>query len=270
MKARARGRGTGGRARAAGARAGGGRATARARVMRRFIRGKVQAGVRWKTSSRSTRGWISGMSWAAEQPVPMTATRSPVRSWSWFQRAEWKRVPAKRLEAGDVRQGRVAERAHPGDEDLRLDVTRGGLDRPALARVVPVGAGHLVAEADARRDVVLVGAAPDVGPDLLLGGVDVAPVRVRRERVRVEVRLDVDRAARIAVVAPRAPEVLRALEDLEVVDAGLPQADRHAEPGKPGADDGDPHKRSLSAAVTAEAAGGSARRTGARRARRGS
>ncbi len=64
-------------------------------MIRRLRRGKVQAGVRWKTSSRFTRGWISGMSWAAEQPVPITATRSPARSCAWSQRAEWKQAPPK-------------------------------------------------------------------------------------------------------------------------------------------------------------------------------
>jgi hypothetical protein len=32
--------------------------------------------------------------------VPITATRSPLRSWSWFQRAEWKTVPAKSRNPG--------------------------------------------------------------------------------------------------------------------------------------------------------------------------
>ena len=31
----------------------------------------------------------------AEAPVPMTATRSPVRSWSWSHWALWKIVPGK-------------------------------------------------------------------------------------------------------------------------------------------------------------------------------
>ena len=87
----------------------------------------------------------------------------------------------KALDAGDVRQCRMAERSHPGDQDLGLDFAGGRLDRPELARLVPGGAGHLVSEADARGDVVFVCAAADVGPDLLLGRVDMAPIRVRRE-----------------------------------------------------------------------------------------
>jgi hypothetical protein len=45
-------------------------------------------------------GWIWGTNWMAEAPVPMTATRSPVRSWSWRQREEWNVVPANRSSPG--------------------------------------------------------------------------------------------------------------------------------------------------------------------------
>ena len=55
----------------------------------------IHGGVRWKTCIRPTSGWILGTNWIAEAPVPITATRSPARSWSWSQRAEWKVVPAK-------------------------------------------------------------------------------------------------------------------------------------------------------------------------------
>ena len=38
---------------------------------------------------------ISGTIWMEEAPVPITATRLPVRSESWFHRAEWKTSPWK-------------------------------------------------------------------------------------------------------------------------------------------------------------------------------
>jgi hypothetical protein len=38
---------------------------------------------------------MAGTIWMAEAPVPMTATRLPVRSASWFQREEWKISPLK-------------------------------------------------------------------------------------------------------------------------------------------------------------------------------
>ena len=56
----------------------------------------TQGAERWKTCSRATFGWIAGTNWIAEAPVPTLATRSPVRSWSWSQRAEWKTLPSKR------------------------------------------------------------------------------------------------------------------------------------------------------------------------------
>jgi hypothetical protein len=51
--------------------------------------------VRWNTCSLPTLGWISGTNWIAEAPVPITATRSPVRSCSWSHSAEWNAVPSK-------------------------------------------------------------------------------------------------------------------------------------------------------------------------------
>jgi hypothetical protein len=55
---------------------------------------------RWKRSRWPTVPTISGTNWTAEAPVPITATRRPVRSWSWFQRAEWKVVPSKESRPG--------------------------------------------------------------------------------------------------------------------------------------------------------------------------
>jgi hypothetical protein len=63
--------------------------------MRRLARGNVHPGVRWKTNRWPTFGWISGMNWAADDPVPMAATRWPVRSCPWSHRAEWKQWPVK-------------------------------------------------------------------------------------------------------------------------------------------------------------------------------
>lgn len=58
--------------------------------------------MRWKSVNSCTCGWIFGTNWIADAPVPMTATRSPVRSWSWRQRAEWKVVPSKVSSPGSV------------------------------------------------------------------------------------------------------------------------------------------------------------------------
>ncbi len=61
--------------------------------MRWSKRGITQGAVRWNRCSRPTIGWIRGTNWIEEAPVPMTATRSPTRSWPWSHRAEWKLVP---------------------------------------------------------------------------------------------------------------------------------------------------------------------------------
>jgi hypothetical protein len=57
--------------------------------------GITHGAVRWKTWSLPTLGWISGTNWIAEAPVPITATRSPVRSCSQSHWAEWNAVPSK-------------------------------------------------------------------------------------------------------------------------------------------------------------------------------
>ena len=68
--------------------------------------------MRWKTCSWATSGWIAGTSWIADAPVPITATRSPRRSWPWSQRAEWNVVPANDPRPG--RSGRLGSVSGPG------------------------------------------------------------------------------------------------------------------------------------------------------------
>ena len=48
--------------------------------IRKSVRGITHGGVRWKTSTCAVFGAISGISWIAEAPVPITATRLPARS----------------------------------------------------------------------------------------------------------------------------------------------------------------------------------------------
>ena len=49
--------------------------------------------MRWSAYSRSTFGAIAGTYWIADAPVPTLATRLPVRSTLWSQRAEWNSSP---------------------------------------------------------------------------------------------------------------------------------------------------------------------------------
>src|SRR6185369_8862110 len=97
----------------------------------------------------------------------------------------------------------------------------------------------VVVQAQVRAHAEAIGAALQVGVDLRGGRVDVAPVGVGREGERVEVRLHVARAAGVRVVAPDAADVAGALEDEEVVDARLQEADGEAEAAEAAAGDGD-------------------------------
>ena len=51
-----------------------------ASVNGRSGRGTIHGAVRWKTVSREVRAAIWGTNWIADAPVPITATRLPVRS----------------------------------------------------------------------------------------------------------------------------------------------------------------------------------------------
>ena len=69
--------------------------------------------------------------------MPISATRLPVRSASWFQRAEWNELAAERLDALDVGQRRLAQRADGADEDVGREGAVGGVDQPPAGGVVP-------------------------------------------------------------------------------------------------------------------------------------
>ena len=118
---------------------------------------------------RATFGWIAGTNWIAEAPVPMTATRLPARSCAWSQRAEWKALPSKVLDAGQGGDGGLAQRADRSDEDVGGEGAVARLEAPPLRVVVPGGLAHLVIEAHVRQDAEALGARAQVGPDLGLG-----------------------------------------------------------------------------------------------------
>ena len=61
----------------------------------RSLCGTIHGGVRMNTLRLETSGWMLGTVWTAEAPVPMTATRSPVTSWSSSQAAVWNAAPLK-------------------------------------------------------------------------------------------------------------------------------------------------------------------------------
>ena len=82
------------------------------------------------------------MNCTALAALPITATVSPVRSWSSSQRAEWKIVPAEPVETGDVGRHRGAEHAERAHHHLGLDLLA-GFDGQAPDRTVVVPARGL-------------------------------------------------------------------------------------------------------------------------------
>ena len=81
----------------------------------------------------------AGTNWIAEAPVPTTATRWPVRSWSWCHARRVERRALEVVEAGDV--GEVGSLSGPGRRDSTSAVTVPARSRVArAARRRPSGA----------------------------------------------------------------------------------------------------------------------------------
>ena len=83
----------------------------------------------------------------------------------------------------------------------------------------------------------VVGDLSQVLPQLRLGWVGLAPVWLQRERVGVEIRLNVAPAAGIDIVPPRPADIVGALEHGQVDVPCLHQLDGSAETSETGADD---------------------------------
>ena len=102
-------------------------------------------------------------------PVPTTATRRPVRSWSCRQVAEWNAVPAKLRPAGDRGEGRSAELSAGGDQHVALErCAVGEVEHPPRAGLVEAGVGDLDPEADPGQHTEPRRGLVQVGLDLLL------------------------------------------------------------------------------------------------------
>ena len=89
---------------------------------------------------------IAGTIWMAEAPVPMTATRLPVRSASWFQRAEWKISPLK--SSMPLMSGSEGSHSAPTAETTILATKSPLLVLTSTARrlVVPAGRENVAVE----------------------------------------------------------------------------------------------------------------------------
>ena len=170
--------------------------------------------------------------------MPITATRLPVRSTEWSQRAEWKSAPSK-VSMPSISGSRGSDRPPArGDQGPRDHVAGRRTAAPALGRRRPrprarARCGTTCASVTPYSRATLRRYCLDLG----LRGVRRRPVGVAREGERVELAGDVAAGAGVGVVAPGAADVV-ALLDHEVVGlAVLGQPDRRAEPGEPGPDD---------------------------------
>ncbi len=147
----------------------------------------------------------------------------------------------ERVQAREVGDRRIGQRADRRDEHLGGEVAARGPDLPALGVLVPAGLEHLVPVAHVPGDVVAAGDVVDVGLDLGLVGEGAGPSRVLLVRVGVQDAGDVARAAGIAVVTPGAAQVVGPFEHDEVLDPVPAQGDRHAQAREAGAGDRDLH-----------------------------
>ena len=78
----------------------------------RLPAGMLKFGVRWNTVRCAACSAMIGIDWMADDPVPMTPTRWPVKSTpSWGQWPVWYQVPREALDARDLGQLRRREAA---------------------------------------------------------------------------------------------------------------------------------------------------------------
>ena len=123
---------------------------------------------------------------------PMRPSRRPRRSCPsestpWSQRAEWNTGPSKVSSPGNRRDRRLAERARRGDHDIGRDEPFEVTMRQRCV-LVPGEALTAWSKRMCGRKPVMARAVPQVREDLGLRRERPAPVGVRGERERIEVR----------------------------------------------------------------------------------
>ena len=144
---------------------------------------------------------------------------------------------AESVGVGDLWNVRDVQHAHRADHDVEfagLAVFAG--ERPPLIGIRPPQRRDTRARDEMLGQTMVVDDLLDVREDLGLLGEGLAPARVQRERVGVEVRRHVARRAGVGVLAPGPAEVVAAVEDGEVISAAG-ELDAHRDPAKTSADD---------------------------------
>ena len=206
--------------------------------------GTIHGGVRWNTVSCAAISAISGTTCTPLAPVPITATRLPVRSTVASHCAVCISVAGEVGETLDVGVPRGAEQSDGADDDV-------GDDGSAVVELAPPSVRLVRSTAPVRTErvehqvaaqVEIVGDRLEVGEDLRLIGVGAGPRPVRRERERIEVALDVACRTGIDVLPPRAADTIGTFDDQQVVDASAPQRHRGGQSAEAGPDDHHPRR----------------------------
>ena len=150
------------------------------------------------------------------------------------------RWPLERAEPRQVRHLRHVQRPDGRHHDAgREPPAIAGREPPPHRRLVPLDPLDRRLVADQTIHTTSRSHLLEVVEDLSLRRIGPRPVRVLLKRIRIEVRRHVAAAPRIGVVAPGAAERRGLFEDDNIAAARLEQLDGHADPGKPGAEDGD-------------------------------
>src|SRR3984885_15941917 len=138
-------------------------------------------------------------------------------------------VTAVGIDAADVGEAGVGQRPGRQYDGAGPKALAGGRGcGPHAGMLVERQPGDLLAEPNVAADVEAGGHLFDVAADFLGRRVSPRPGRVLDERKRVQQRRDVTAGARIAGVSPGSAYPFAALQDDDVLDAGLRQFDRGA------------------------------------------
>ena len=197
---------------------------------------------------------MCGIACTPDDPVPITPTRSPVKSTpSCGQRPVWYHCPLKSDRPG--KSGTRGVERLPGrhdDEGGADGVALVRRDRPEIASAVEAGREDARVERHVLAQVEAVGNVLDVLEDLRLSAVALGPVplllQLGRERVGVLEALDVAATARIAIPVPGAAEPGPRLECMRL-EAELSHLVERVEATEAAADDDDVEVRARGAGI---------------------
>jgi hypothetical protein len=127
---------------------------------------------------------------------------------------------------------------HRGDDAACVDTLARRVRGVPASRVgPPLQSSQGPAEADLAAIDPWLGDLLDMATNLGLTRKQSRPVRIRRERQRIQMRGHVAGRARIGVVAPGAADRAGLLDDAVVADADAVECVRHREAAETGADD---------------------------------